>query len=157
MPLLSGNYNPIAGPLIQVAILPPQFGLVAPQGPGAIPAPQEAPTDVKFYMGLIDTGASCTCITQKIVQDVGLQPIGKSPMSGATGLKDVDQYLFAVGFMLNARPEPTGTISGNLTLMQVHGCEFSDHAFGFDVLIGRDIICKGSFTLSFDGHWLLAF
>jgi hypothetical protein len=47
--------------------------------------------------------------------------------------------------------------SGQLSMHLVQGCEFMSHGFGFDVLIGRDILCKGILTLSFDGHYLLCF
>ena len=51
----------------------------------------------------------------------------------------------------------TGASAGELNAHLVQGCEFVSHGFGFDVLIGRDILCKGSFTLTFDGHFTLAF
>ena len=78
-------------------------------------------------------------------------------MAGSTGQDIVDQYTFLVGFVFAAQQNPGGSISGQLSLQLVQGCEFVNHGFGFDVLIGRDILCKGAFSLSFDGHYSLCF
>ena len=108
-------------------------------------------------MALVDTGASVTCVSNNAAQKVGLQPSGKTMMSGSTGQGAVDQYTFGVGFIIGAQQNPGGTISGNISVHLVQGCEFTNHGFGFDVLLGRDIICKGGLALTFDGHWHLAF
>jgi hypothetical protein len=110
-----------------------------------------------MFSALLDTGASVTCISKNVVQNLGLQPSGKTQMSGSTGANTVDQYAFVVGFMFGAQQTAAGTYSGQLNAHLVQGCEFVHHGFGFDVLIGRDILCKGSFTLTFDGHYALAF
>jgi Aspartyl protease len=109
-----------------------------------------------MFAGLIDTGASVTCISANVIQHAGLQPSGKTSMSGSTGVKIVDQYTFLVGFLFG-QPGPSGAISGQMNVHMVQGCEFTNHGFGFDVLIGRDILCKGSLHMSFDGHYTLAF
>jgi len=108
-------------------------------------------------MGLVDTGASVTCISDKVVQDLGLQPSGKTMMSGSTGAGAVDQHTFGVGFVYGAQQNPTGTFTGGLTLHLVQGCVFMNHGFGFDILLGRDILCKGTLSLSFDGHYVISF
>jgi hypothetical protein len=78
-------------------------------------------------------------------------------MSGSTGQTNVDQYTFVVGFLFAAQQAPSGAVTGQINAHLVQGCEFTSHGFGFDVLIGRDIICKGALSLSFDGHYTLAF
>jgi hypothetical protein len=110
-----------------------------------------------MFAALLDTGASVTCISRNVVQNIGLLPSGKTSMSGSTGQSTVDQFSFLVGFVFAATQNPTGTFSGQLNLHLVQGCEFMSHGFGFDVLIGRDILCKGTLTLSFDGHYTLSF
>lgn len=107
-------------------------------------------------MALLDTGASSTCLSKNVIDEIGLNPIGKTKMSGATGATDVDKYNFCLGFMFDAIQEPTGVMSGALQLHLIDGCEFSNHGFGFDILIGRDILCKGAFSMSFDGHFVLS-
>lgn len=154
MPCLSGNYNPAVGVILQVAILP-QSHLALLQNSAGGPAPQIP--NLTMFAALLDTGASVTCISKSAVQQVGLLPSGKTIMSGSTGASAVDQYTFLVGFLFNAQQAPSGAFSGQLNANLVQGCEFTNHGFGFDVLIGRDILCKGILTLSFDGHYSLAF
>jgi hypothetical protein len=153
MPCIAGNYNPAVGVIVQVAILP-QAQLATLQ---ASAQPLQSPPNLVMFAGLLDTGASVTCISNNVVQTVGLQPSGKTSMSGSTGQTVVDQYTFLVAFIFAAKQSPTGAISGQLNVHLVQGCEFMSHGVGFDVLIGRDILCKGTLSLSFDGHYVLSF
>jgi hypothetical protein len=152
MPCLAGNYNPAVGVLLQVAILP-QSQLTTLRTQQQPPPSQ----NLTMFAGLVDTGASVTCISRNVVQTIGLQPSGRTTMSGSTGQNTVDQYTFVVGLMFAAQQSPTGAVSGQLYAHLVQGCEFTSHGFGFDVLIGRDILCKGTLSLSFDGHYVLSF
>jgi hypothetical protein len=147
MPLVAGNYNPAAGVLIQVAILP-QSQLAAIQAGGT-------PANLTMFAALVDTGASVTCISSNVVQALGLQPSGKTQMSGSTGQNTVDQYTFVVGFMFGVQQTPTGAFSGQISTHSVQGCEFVSHGFGFDVLIGRDICAKevSHLRLTVITHW----
>ncbi len=95
MPCISGNYNPAVGPLIQVAILDAATAM----NPGA---DGDKNPKLGIFKALIDTGATSTCISGRVVSETGLAPSGKTPNDG------------------------------------------------------RDIICGGSFTLSFDGHFILS-
>jgi hypothetical protein len=148
MPSIAGNYNPAVGVILQVAILPQSQWSAART---------QAPQNLTLFAALLDTGASATCISKNVIQNIGLQPSGKTSMSGSTGQSTVDQYTFLVGFIFGAQQAPTGLFSGQLNLHLVQGCEFISHGFGFDVLIGRDILCKGTLTISFDGHYVLSF
>jgi hypothetical protein len=41
----------------------------------------------------------------------------------------------------------------------IHGLqllEFQPNGAPFEMLIGRDVLCRGTFTLSFDGHFSFA-
>jgi hypothetical protein len=152
MPCLAGNYNRAVGVIVQVAVLP-QAQLAVLQSPPT----GQTPPNLTMFAALLDTGASVTCISKNVVQSLSLQPSGKTSMSGSTGQNTVDQFTFVVGFLFGAQQTPTGAIAGELGAHLVQGCEFMSHGFGFDVLIGRDILCKGTMTLSFDGHYVLAF
>lgn len=149
MPSLAFQYNPNVGPLIQVAIWQPGFipkqGMTAAQNPVA----------VTMYNALIDTGASCTCVTAKVINDVGLTPIGKMTSGGVHGKKIVNQYQFQVALVFPQSQAPTGLVNANVLAMAVTGIEF-DASGGFDVLLGRDIICRGVLSLSWDGHGTLS-
>lgn len=92
MPCLAFVYNPVIGPLIQVAVFP--FSFVPPSV-----APNQAQVPVSLYGALIDTGASCTCLSAKIVNDLGLNPIGKQIVGGVHGNKAANQYQFQVGVL----------------------------------------------------------
>jgi hypothetical protein len=150
MPCISGNYSPAAGPLIQVAIISDIMAL------GDVP-PGEVSPEMHLFTALIDTGASGTCISNKVVADCGLVPTGRTLMTGATGESVVDQFTFGVGFLLSPHQTPTGFVQTELNVRAVQGCQFHNGGVGFDVLLGRDIICGGSFSLSFDGHFILSF
>jgi hypothetical protein len=121
MPCIAGNYNPAVGVILQVAILP-QAQLTALQASAQQP-PQSLP-NVIMFAGLLDTGASVTCISSNVVQTVGLQPSGKTSMSGSTGQSIVDQYTFLIAFIFGAQQSPTGAVSGQLNAHLVQGCEF---------------------------------
>jgi predicted aspartyl protease len=150
MPSLAFQYNPSVGPLIQLAIWPAGFN------PNQQPAGLiNSPVSVTFYNALIDTGASCTCITPKVVTDVGLTPVGKQSVGGVHGKKIVNQYQFQVALVFPQSQAATGLVNANAMAISVTGVEF-DSPGGFDVLLGRDIICRGLFHLSFDGHGTLS-
>lgn len=131
----------------------PALLAVTPSQPLAIGQGTQGP---RLYTALIDTGATLTCISPKVAQEVGLQPIGKTMMIGATGRSAVNSYHFGVGFLTNQIQAPTGQVSATLETRFVDGMEFVVEGAAFDVLLGRDVICTGTFTLSFDGHMLLA-
>jgi hypothetical protein len=155
MPSLSGSYNPAVGVIVSVAVMPPSMvpSLASnPTAPSVLSQQQ-----LTFFPALIDTGASITCIADSVVKTLGLTPSGKTMMSGSTGQGPVDQYTFAVGFIYGAQMNPSGTMNGAMSMKLVQGCEFTNHGFGFDVLIGRDILCSGHFSMSYDGHWLMSF
>ncbi|MBI1928060.1 aspartyl protease family protein [Candidatus Poribacteria bacterium] len=93
----------------------------------------------------MDTGASATCISSQVAQSVGLQPIGMRPMTSATHSVPVNVYL--VDLLL-----PFG--NGVHILNNVKVLEFIPVGGSpFQMLVGRDIICRGTFTISFDGHF----
>lgn len=149
MPCISGRSDPRIGPLLQVAITSFDFTQKGVADGQASPA-------LHMYQALIDTGASGTCISDKVVSDVGLAATGKTMIAGATGQAPVDQFAFGVGFLLNPVAEPTGQVSGGLVMHKVQGSLFHGGAGAFDVLLGRDIICKGALHMSFDGHFTLS-
>lgn len=134
MPCLSGRYDHSIGPLINVGILPP--GTLTPSG---------VTTSASLFPALLDTGASGTCISLSIASTLGLTAIGMRPMTSATHAVPMNVYLvdLAISF---------GAASLGLTGIQV--MEFTPPGGSpFQVLIGRDIICRGVLTVSFDGHF----
>jgi len=87
-------------------------------------------------MALIDSGASHTCVSPKVVADVGLAPIGKIPVAGVHGSIPTNTYQFSVGFLIDPKQDATGQVTGQLHWMLVTGTEFNNTNCGFDVLFG---------------------
>ena len=140
MPCLSFLYNAVAGPIIHVAVLPPK-------------PPAGGVGNVTLYAALLDTGASATCISADAVRDAGLLPVGKHSMVGVGGVTATNIYQFHVGLQQSQTVQPTGNTSVSFGLFPVQGMEFVKTSGGaFDILIGRDILCKGHLAMSYDGH-----
>lgn len=138
MPCLSGKFNPGTGPIINVGLF--QMGALTPTSGTAPP--------IAAFPALIDTGASATCISPSVVQALGLQPIGLRAMTSAT--QSVPANVYLVDLVL-----PFGNTGLVVPGMQV--MEFTTAGAGpFQILLGRDILCQGTFTLSFDGHFTFA-
>jgi hypothetical protein len=116
--------------------------------PGVL-TPATAPsTQIQTFPALIDTGASATCISPGVAQSVGLTPMGMRPMSSATQSVPVNVYL--VDLFL-----PFG--NAGLVLPSIQVMEFIQSGGApFQILVGRDIICRGAFAISFDGHFTLS-
>ena len=89
----------------------------------------------KLWQGIWDTGATGSCITQRIVEDLQLIPIGKSQISTANGLKTVNTYLVDIGL-------PNNVIISNVVV----SC--ADLGKDLDLLIGMDIIGLGDFAIT---------
>lgn len=135
MPCLSGRFDPGIGPLINIGVLPT----------GTLTAGTAHTQQITAFPALLDTGASITCVSPGVVQTVGLTPIGMRPMVSATQTVPVPVYL--VDLVL-----PFGT--AGLILQATQVMQFSPAGGSpFQLLVGRDIICRGILTLSFDGHF----
>jgi hypothetical protein len=138
MPALSGQFDPGIGPLINIGVLP--AGLLTPT--------TAQPMQLTAFPALLDTGASVTCVSPNVAQTVGLQPMGVRQMVSATHMVPVPVYL--VDLVL-----PFGAAGFILSGAQV--VEFSPSGgSAFQILVGRDIICRGVLTMSFDGHFSFA-
>jgi hypothetical protein len=59
-------------------------------------------------MALLDTGASSTCISSKVVDEVSLQPTGKMPVIGVHGRTPTNTYQFTVGLIVPQGQDPSG-------------------------------------------------
>jgi gag-polyprotein putative aspartyl protease len=135
MPSLSGQFNPNIGVLLNINVLP--HGLYRPG--------TTLPSSIPSFLALIDTGASMTCISRQVVQAVGLQSAGMVQMLSATQTVPVHRYL--VDLLL-----PFG--SAGLLQQGIYVMEFQvAGTHPFQMLLGRDILCQGVFTMSLDGHF----
>ena len=135
MPCLSARFEVGVGPLINIGVYPG----------GTLPQTGTPTTQASLFPALVDTGASSTCVSLSVAQSVGLRAIGKRPLISATQTAPVNIYL--VDFII-----PFGNVAYIISSSQA--LEFvPDGRCPFQILMGRDIICRGAFTLSFDGHF----
>ena len=135
MPCLSGKFSPAEGIILNLACLLP--GTWTP----------ETNLTPKYFAALLDTGASHTCISSRVARDVGIAPTSMQQMASATHESvPVNTYLIDLGVVFG------GAIWWEFTNLQV--LEFQPGGSSpYEMLIGRDVICQGALTISFDGHY----
>jgi hypothetical protein len=137
MPCLSGRFTPNAGIILSLACLPPR---------DSIPASNATPS---FFSSLLDTGASDTCVSPKVAQTLGIQPIGLIPMSSASHVNvPTNTYLIDLGIVFG----DTIFWQNDTQVLEFQPVTGSP----YEMLLGRDIICQGTLAVSFDGHWTFA-
>lgn len=136
MPCLSGQFNPAIGLLISVGVLPPG---------SAVTIAAAGTSPLTPFAGLVDTGASDTCIAPSIVQALGVQPIGMRPMTSAHQTAPVNVYQVDLVILFGNQ----GFVLSNSQVLEFAAPPNSP----FQILVGRDIICRGTLAMSFDGHF----
>ena len=106
----------------------------------------EAPVNLNTapVNGLMDNGADHTCISLKLAQSLGLKPIGKIPVSGATGESAMNQYMIDLLLQFGEQ---------SLVIQDHTVTEFTTSSSVYEMLIGRDIMCRGVFTMDFNGRF----
>ncbi len=90
-----------------------------------------------FFNAIWDTGATNSAITQRVVDECSLQPVGKARVHHAGN---------------DAQPDETDVYLVNIVLpgnLVIEGVHVSRGGFtGADVLIGMDIINQGDFAIT---------
>ncbi|MBI1320037.1 MAG: hypothetical protein GC168_13995 [Candidatus Hydrogenedens sp.] len=130
MPCLAASFDPAIGPLLRV---------------GLLPLDEAEPV---YFHALIDTGASRTCISMRAAEKAGLLPSGMVPMISATEVKAVNTYLTHLVFPFHGQP----LVQRGVFLMEF----FQDENAPFQILLGRDILGRGQFSMSLDGHFVFS-
>ena len=103
-----------------------------------IPPPQR-------IRGLVDTGASCTCVDVSILQALNLQPTGTVPVhTPSTGPNPYPANQYDVSITLHHLPH----LSFSIANIPVVDSDLSIQ--GIDALIGRDILENA--LLVYDGY-----
>ncbi|MDO8714259.1 MAG: retroviral-like aspartic protease family protein [Polynucleobacter sp.] len=99
------------------------------------PYPEEGQVQTPFQCNAIwDTGATNSVISQRVVDALGLAPIGYTSVMGVAGKHDCPQFSSGILLPNNVHFEKVLVTLGQLN--------------GFDVLIGMDIISAGSFAIT---------
>ncbi len=89
----------------------------------------------KMWSAIWDTGATKSCITQRVVDDLHLISVGQTEMGTASGTATVDTYYVDIGL-------PNRIIIPNILV----SC--ANLGRDLDVLIGMDIISLGDFAIT---------
>lgn len=110
----------------------------------------------KPFRALIDTGASSTMISPRVVTALGLQQVNKRPYSGLGGLSWRPAYLFHVAFYETPPVDESDISKIRICLKEINGGELSDE-HTFDVLLGMDILTTGALRIDKDGTFSFSF
>jgi hypothetical protein len=98
----------------------------------------------KKYLGIWDTGATNSVISQKVVNECALKPIGMTKVHSATEVTECETFLVSI-----ILPNKLGVPTVKVTKGLIAEC---------DVLIGMDIIGSGDFAISHpDGQTIFSF
>lgn len=123
------------GPLLIATI-----GVSIPRMQAILAANGTVPTPITGTF-LIDTGASCTCVDDTFIAQLGLQPTGvvpiQTPSTGA-GLHHCDQ--FDISMFIPAATNTAGHLISALPAIATH---LKNQ--GIDGLIGRDVLDNCTF------------
>ena len=111
--------------------------IATPVDVGAAFDPSVATPALKRYGAIWDTGATASVITEKVVTECGLKPIGITKAHGADGEYLTEVYLVCIGL-----PNGVGFSSLRVTKGKMAGC---------DLLVGMDVISQGDFALTNQG------
>ena len=114
--------------------------------PSSIPKPiNPQELAAKEYTAIWDTGATNTIITQKVVNDLGLKPIGVTQLYTTNDKKDAPLYLVAI-FLPNLI---------YISELMVAEATVTGDA---EILVGMDIINSGDFAVTNkDGETVFSF
>ena len=109
------------------------------------PKKHPTPPEGKNYTAIWDTGATGTVITQKVVTDLELKPVGMNKVHTAGGV--FDRSVFLINVML-----PNGVGFAGIPVTE------GDITDDTDMLIGMDIIGSGDFSVSnFNGKTIFTY
>ena len=97
-----------------------------------------------MYNALIDTGATGTCISSKIVNDLNLIHHSMIATAKANGIIDTNIYDVDLTLHFGQQVIPVEKLRVTAVNLQTSN---------FDILIGMDIILRGHLSLSHDHHF----
>ena len=85
---------------------------------------------------LWDTGASGTCISKQVVEQLNLPSLGKRTLNTASGKMKADRYLIDIA------------LPNQVVLRNIPVCDADIGESGIGALIGMDIITLGDFAIT---------
>ena len=138
MPSISAPVQPI-GPIVRLAVL-----VSDPRREALVAANRPVPNPI-LINGLLDTGASSTCIDPAVMQSLGLTPTGFVPIitpSTGTTPHMCEQYDVAIAVLLR------GSAVHIIDTLPVIASPLAHQ--GHEALIGRDVLSRA--ILIYNGH-----
>lgn len=141
---------------LTVAIVPPSWFVG-----GQVTVP--AGSSIQIFQALVDTGATGTAISANVATKVGLQPSGKMQVYGVSGSQYHNYYMFHVGFLVGTVTQTqggaAGQFQGQVSVFNdvIQGAELALGQGGFEVLLGMDILGKGSLAVEGGGTFSFSF
>lgn len=118
------------------------------------------------FRTLIDTGATFTMISPRVVSAMELRPFNRRRIGSVQGITSRRGYLFHVAFVMSpsqGRVEEDGGAATSPVVMRtlvcpkvINGAEL-DEDTTFDVLLGMDVISTGDLTFKRDGTFSFDF
>lgn len=106
---------------------------------------------------LLDTGATVSGISPRIVAELGLQSHTKKRLKSATEERFVDYFLFRIGWNINPEIESIGQPASFPFIFD----ELDGFGWGlagdFDVILGMDVLRQCDFQLQRGGRCRLTF
>jgi hypothetical protein len=121
---------------------------------------------VNPYRALIDTGATSTMLSNRVISDLGLIPVGPARFRGIHGVKMGVVYLFRVAFYGDRAGKDLLARRSIKTDKEVHtiyicpydieGGEIEEQPH-FDVLLGMDVLRTGNLHIEKSGDFSFSF
>ncbi len=108
------------------------------------------------YGALIDTGATISCISPRVIEEVRLKSAKSEIVTTAAGPASLEVYLFSLVLPLTdvVDKENGFTEETVYSYQLIEGIEFYAAKYGkHDVILGMDVISRGSLKLDPDGHF----
>jgi hypothetical protein len=107
---------------------------------------QPVPNPIQI-LGMIDTGASCTCVDPIVLQQLSLSPTGSAPVfTPSTGPQPTPADQYDVSLLIYATTNAPPLVYHTIPVIQADLLA----AQGFHALIGRDVL-RGC-LLFYDGQ-----
>lgn len=113
--------------------------------------------DRETYLALIDTGATRTCITERVIARFSLRPVTKLLVASATSPPERRRaYEFSLGLFCTNETETIGNQSLYTLGRTFVAPVFKDNG-NFDVLLGMDLLSQGRLVFEIGGDFSFRF
>jgi predicted aspartyl protease len=105
-----------------------------------------------IYTGLLDTGATSSWISPRIISDLRLSEFSKNRVSFAMDQQIVSIYLFRLGLFADGTEGSTVPF----VFAETQGFQMRQRD-GFDVILGMNVLAQGDFKMMRSAEWSLEF